>query len=313
VTFDRRSGIGGSDAGACAGLSRFRSRHDVWLERMGLSAPLIETEAMEWGTRLEPVVLRKYVEATGRRVIVRRGKDGEQLTLRHPGYPWMYSHLDAETLRKPKRVVEAKTTGSWHLDDWGEPGTDQVPAEYNLQCQHNMAVTGWDVTDVAVLIAGQRFRLYTVERDEGLIENLIQIEADMWDLVQRGEPPEIDGTDASSRFLAIRFPTDDGTTEDATDAQAELVREYLAASATKARAEEQLTLLTNTIKDGMGSTTVLAGPTFRVTWKDTAGSVSWKSVAERLRVLVESAKWQTAVNDSQTAGSRRFTVSVKGE
>jgi putative phage-type endonuclease len=307
----RRSGIGGSDAAACANLSRWRSRHDVWLEKMGLSAPLIETEAMEWGKILEPVLLRKYTAETGREVIVLRDKSGEQRTLRHPKYEWMMCHTDGRTRRKPFRGLEVKTTNPFDLSDWGEPGTDQVPVDYHLQCQHDMAVTGWDVFDMPVLIGGQRYRRYTVERDNALIDQIIEVESDLWDRVQRNDPPAVDGSDASTRFLATRFPTDDGTAIEATEEQAELVRRLLVAEAEEKEADARITLLKNTIKESMGSVTVVDGPTFRVTWKATAGTTQWKGVAESLRVSVESAAWQTAVASAQTAGSRRFTVTER--
>ena len=50
----------------------------------------------------------------------------------------------------------------------GEPGTDEIPDYYMTQVQHYLAVTGVKTADVAVLIGGNDFRIYTIEADEEL-------------------------------------------------------------------------------------------------------------------------------------------------
>ena len=70
-----------------------------------------------------------------------------------------------------------------------------------------MAVTGYAGTYIAVLIGGNSFRWKFVERDEELISMLIELEADFWDYVRLGTPPPLDGSTASTQFLAERFQT----------------------------------------------------------------------------------------------------------
>lgn len=69
-----------------------------------------------------------------------------------------------------------------------------------------MAVTGYAEAYIAVLIGGNTFRWKFVERDKELISMLIELEADFWSHVQSGTPPPLDGSDASAKFLAERFP-----------------------------------------------------------------------------------------------------------
>lgn len=47
---------------------------------------------------------------------------------------------------------------------------DGVPEYVQCQVQHQLAVTGKAAADVGVLLCGQEFRMYRIDRDDGLIE-----------------------------------------------------------------------------------------------------------------------------------------------
>ena len=140
----RATGIGGSDAAAILGLSRWKSPFQVYQEKRGEAAQTPDNASMRWGRYLEPVVRQAYADDTGRAV---RLPDG---LVRHQQHTFMIANLDGVT--DDGRVVEIKTART--SQGWGEPGSDQVPQEYLLQAQHHMAVTGLVVADVAVLIGG---------------------------------------------------------------------------------------------------------------------------------------------------------------
>jgi hypothetical protein len=57
---ERRKGIGGSDAAAVAGLSRYRTPIQVYMEKLGLIDPPEENEAMYWGKKLEDLVAEEF-------------------------------------------------------------------------------------------------------------------------------------------------------------------------------------------------------------------------------------------------------------
>ena len=99
-------------------------------------------------------------------------------------------------------VFEAKTASAYKAGEW----EDAVPDEYMCQLQHYMAVTGYKAAYIAVLIGGNTFRWKFVERDAELISMLIELESDFWNHVENSTPPPLDGSDASKRFLAERFP-----------------------------------------------------------------------------------------------------------
>lgn len=177
---ERRKGIGGSDAAAVLGLSKWKTPLAVWQEKRGEIGPQPDNEAMLWGRALEPVIRQQYAERTGRIV---RVPDG---IIRHPSHEFMLANLDGFT--DDRRVVEIKTARTAH--EWGEPGTDEVPQSYLIQVQHYLAVTGFEVADVAVLIGGSDFRMYEVPADRELQQMMIDEEATFWNLVREGTPPE---------------------------------------------------------------------------------------------------------------------------
>jgi putative phage-type endonuclease len=207
----RRSGIGGSDAGAILGLSPWKTPLDVWLEKTGQADSMEDTAATYWGRKLEDLVADEYVARTGRKV--ERCND----TLRHPERFYMLGHVDRliwDGDRRPRvrgeirtrRILECKTAGAFMAPEWGEAGTDQIPEAYLCQVQHYLAVTGCEVADVAVLIGGRDFRLYEIPRDNELIRLLEDAEAQFWALVMENVPP----APRSLADIAKRWPRDSG-------------------------------------------------------------------------------------------------------
>ena len=176
----RSKGIGGSDVGAVCGISPWRTPLQVWEAKRGLSAPQEDNPAMFWGRTLEPVIRQKYSDETGRTVQV------PTLIITHHEYPWMLGNLDGVT--PDDRVVEIKTAG--YPTGWGEPGTDQVPMPFLFQVQWYMAITGYAVADIPVLIGGRDFRIYEVPEDAELQEMIIERCREFWALVQSGTPPD---------------------------------------------------------------------------------------------------------------------------
>ena len=188
---ERRAGIGGSDVAAILGLSPWKTPLAVYLDKIGQADEQPDNAAMAWGRALEPVIRQAYSDETGRDVAT----FAEALV--HPDHAFMRANVDG--LTNDERVFEAKTARTAH--DWGEPGSDQVPLPYLLQVQHYMAVTGYAVADVAVLIGGSDFRIYEVPADAELQAGMIDSEAEFWQRVVDRNPPEpITLADARERW-----------------------------------------------------------------------------------------------------------------
>jgi predicted phage-related endonuclease len=61
----RRQTLGASDAAAALGLSPYCSPLQLYLRKIGSLPEQEETEAMRWGTLLEPLLAREYTRRTG--------------------------------------------------------------------------------------------------------------------------------------------------------------------------------------------------------------------------------------------------------
>ena len=193
----RRRGVGGSDAAAVAGESRFSSPYVIWAEKTGRLPEKPDTEAMRLGRDLEDYVARRFTEATGKRC--RR----LPLLLRNPRYPFALADID-RAVTGERAGLECKTTSA--LDARAFRETD-FPAQYRAQCLHYLAVTGWDRWYLAVLVFGRGFFVYRLERDEAEIASLMEKERRFWtEHVATGVPPAADGSEATAAALGALFP-----------------------------------------------------------------------------------------------------------
>lgn len=176
---ERRTGIGGSDAAAAVGLSKWKTRLELYLDKRG-ELDTAESEPMRWGNLLEPVVRQEYANRTGRTVEVPPG------IIRH--HSVKFALMTPDGIADGRRVLQVKTART--AEGWGEPGSADIPLEYVLQTQHEMFVTELPVADVAVLVGGSDFRIYEIPADAELQAMLIEQEAAFWVMVQAENPPD---------------------------------------------------------------------------------------------------------------------------
>ena len=194
----RKAGIGGSDASVVCGVSRYKSPVELWMEKTGQLPSQEAGEAAYWGNLLESLVREEFTKRTGISVTK------PSALYQSEEHPFMLANVDGlceDPVHGPC-IFEAKTASAYKAGEW----EDSIPDEYMIQIQHYMAVTGYQGAYIAVLIGGNTFRWRFVERDEELIAMLISLEEDFWRHVQDGTPPALDGSNASARFLAERFP-----------------------------------------------------------------------------------------------------------
>ena len=174
-------------------------------DRLPAVDPQDDTTPLYWGTLLEPIVAAHYTKRTGNRV--RR----INAVLQHPDHPWMLANIDREVMGSPVvQLMECKTAGIHGAWLW----RDGVPEYVHLQVMHQLAVTGKQAADVAVLIGGQELKVFRIERDETMIAQLITLERQFWGYVERDQEPPADGTDSADVALRAMYPRDSGGTLD---------------------------------------------------------------------------------------------------
>lgn len=290
----RKQGIGGSDASVVCGVSRYKSPVELWMEKTNQFQAQESGEPAYWGAQLEPLVRAEFTRRTGIEVIHRNE------LLQSEEHPFMLANLDGicEHPDFGPVIFEAKTASAYKAGEW----ESTIPDEYQLQIQHYMAVTGYKGAYIAVLIGGNTFKWRFVERDEELIAMLIELESAFWNHVQEGTPPPLDGSDASAKFLAQRFPNSNPKSSIALpDAAADLLAQYDDACAQLEAITEQKQQAENLLKEMMGENEV-----------GTAGDriVTWKSVSqERLDSKTLKAEHPTLCKKyTNTTSYRRFMI-----
>lgn len=193
----RRTGIGGSDASTIVGLNPYSSLYYLYNDKLGLLPPKDDTEAMRQGRDLEQYVADRWMEASGKRC--RRNN----FMWRNVEHPFMLADIDREVIGE-NAGLECKTTSVFNR---AELENGEIPLTYYVQCQHYMAVMGFDAMYLAVLVLNRGFYHFRIERDESEISVLIGAEQDFWlkHIVPR-IPPEPDGSEATLSALKQKYP-----------------------------------------------------------------------------------------------------------
>lgn len=205
----RQRGLGGSDAAAALGFSKWRSPMDVFLSKTTDIEEQEDNEAMRQGRDFEDYVAKRFTEVTGKKV----RRDNRMLF--HPDYDFLLADVDRVVVGEDA-ILECKTASPYAKDRWAD---GQIPLEYEFQCHHYMLVTGASKAYIACLIFGQDFIVREIERDEELIEELMAREIEFWrEYVAKNEPPTPDGSTAYSDSLKKRFK---GGIEDSIDLDVE--------------------------------------------------------------------------------------------
>lgn len=254
VSLRQPSPIGGSEAAAAAGIDPHRSRVMLWLEKTGrFERP--ESDAMRWGTLLEPVIfsaLREdgyYVEP----------HDGTRLV--DPDRPWIAGTPDGFDYGDDKavRLLEVKAVGSFahRTDAWDG---DAIPIAYAAQIQHYLHLTGLARCLLAVLVGGQRLEVREVARDDRAIALLLEREEQFYrDYLVPDRQPPVGPHDGEA--LTFMHPTaTDGRVVRLDREHYGLLAELHARRSQLAAIEEQKNELENRLKAFMGDAEVALSP-----------------------------------------------------
>ncbi|EAM9867614.1 YqaJ viral recombinase family protein [Salmonella enterica] len=205
-SMDRTKYLGGSDVAGILGISPWRTPLEVYLDKV---QPRIKPVApskqkvFTRGQRMEPYVIDLLSEETGLEIIHRGNR------YIHRDYGFIAAEIDAEAASGEN--IEIKTVSPFKAKEWGEVQTDAIPVHYTAQAMHGLMVTGKQVCVFGVLIGGDDFRIYRVERDEETIQAILEKEIAFWDRVINLNPPE--ATTVSD--ISLMFEKDSGSSIEA--------------------------------------------------------------------------------------------------
>ncbi len=313
----RATGIGASEIAAVVGLSRYKKPVDIWARKLHLVPDEEAGEPARWGNRLEQVIADAYAESEGIDpvLLIQPG------TLRHPEHPIALAtpdriRLSPDALAKLghaettwDRNVQIKTASLRVADRWGE-ADDDVPEEYLVQVQYEMAVAGLDQTDLPVLIGGNEMRIYRLRADEELQASLIESAERFWrDHIEKQVAPDVDGSEQWSNFLKRRFPRDERPLLPATEEARFLLGALGLARRNKEAAETAETEAANKLKSIIGEAAGIDGI---ATWKRVKDSqkTDWEAICRELPAVPADL---IAKHTTTKPGYRRFCPKLPKE
>lgn len=189
--------IGGSDSAVILGVHPHRSIVDLWLEKVGRKVETVDDvrrkQVLARGRRLEPVIVDMAIDklrAAGHQVKLlaknRRYRDAQ--------HRFLSAEIDFELEVDGEEVNgDAKSVSHFVRDEWGDPGSEDVPIHYAAQFMHGLMVhpRRRQRTLVAALRSLDDVDLYWTRRDEVTIEAMRERELRFWtDHVKAKVPPE---------------------------------------------------------------------------------------------------------------------------
>ena len=199
----RRRGLGGTDTVVLMGAGSYddETPYFVWLKKVeGYDIP--DNPAMERGRALEPVVLARYVDDTGHKVV-------ETGLWQHAEHEMVLASPDALVVDEhgePIGGVECKTT----LERTARKWNGECPARFEWQSRHYMAVLDvpwWDV--VALVVDTWEVYYWRIERDMDKERALLAACSGFWrTYIEPGIPPEPDNPTGAEVIQRYRVPSE---------------------------------------------------------------------------------------------------------
>lgn len=190
--YDRRAYIGSSDVAGILGLSRYRTPIDTYKAKVGEPYPMEASDRLwlERRKRWEPVVVQMLREELEVEIINVNLRYGDGMT------PYFAAEIDAEAREGDEIInIEIKTVDpraySSPRGGWGEPGTDDIPVEYEAQVQHGLGVTRRNRAVVAAMVGLDSMYFYPINRNDRVLPDMRERLARFWaDHVLAKSPPD---------------------------------------------------------------------------------------------------------------------------
>ena len=293
----RKAGIGGSDCAAAVGLSRWKSPFKLWSEKTDRIVPSKAGEAAYWGSVMEPIL---------RAEVAKRMPEAEvrecPFFLRSKEHPYMLANIDGYIHANGSfSVLEIKTANAFAaVQDW----QNGLPIEYYCQVMHYMAVTGMNNAYVAVLLGGNNFVIQKIDRDEDMIQHIIQMEEHFWyEYMLKDTPPEATAKDnevlgqlyPKSEEKAVEMPT---TARDILTDYEKACQDLAAAKEAKEQAEAKLKMMLADAEVG-----IIDG--YKISWKNVSTT---RLDSKKVKTLLTEEQLKDC---SSTTVSRKFTVGAR--
>lgn len=164
------------------------------MKKQGLEKDTVATADMRRGTALELHALEEFrrdtgVDVRGTQTLEEKYGEGSEFEVRHPAHSFIYAHIDGMIGDGSEEIVEVKCPRIGGFMKIKEEG---LPEGYQIQGQHQMAVTGARVCHFVIFSSELwEYRHIPLERDEEMIELIIARATRFWrENVEEGVAPD---------------------------------------------------------------------------------------------------------------------------
>jgi putative phage-type endonuclease len=183
----RLTRIGGSDVAGVLGVSPWESPYSLWHAKRNGWIDYESTPQQDWGSRLESALLGWYFDNHGVEI---KDSGGTYVNVHRN---WQLFNPDALAWDKGDGehvLLEAKSARRG--DDWGRPGTDEIPVYYRPQVVWGMDCLGLRKAKVVVSIAGAPPVLFAVDYNEAEAVAIREMVGDFVMSLRIDEEPPLD-------------------------------------------------------------------------------------------------------------------------
>ncbi len=203
--------IGGSDVPIILGTlpSTWATPFSLWARKVGLAPDIETTERMEWGSRLEEIILTVWGADPNIELDVEHVDNAH---VQHPDFPeFKYSpdgFVISEHTGERIALIEIKNVDRHSASHWSEGGPDY----YQDQVQFGLHCCGLEVAYLVALIGGNELVYEEVARsDEWAAKNFDTL-IEFHRLVMDEIPPPVDGNEPT--HAALSYVNGPGTNDD---------------------------------------------------------------------------------------------------
>lgn len=261
----RRVGLGGSDAGAILGLSKYKSPFMIACEKLGMVRRAPDTDATRRGKRREPwlrnILADYYSEETGKKIAVFKSP----AMYRAKNNPFMVANLDGfvEIEGLGMGVLEIKTASEYMMGEWAQ---DSVPDSYYAQGQHYAAVMGLPYT-LFFAEVGDTFLLRHSPAKPEFTAGMIEAERNFWTgFIEPRRLPEPSGLDAEDDYLMQLYGESESEAMLSLPEMAESAARYLFINDQLKVLEAEKKEIQNILKAKIGDAKGAALGAYKATW-----------------------------------------------
>lgn len=250
--------IGSSDCAAILGLNPYKSRMQVYLEKVGAieTKDISEVEQINWGNILEPVIAGEFAKRTN--LTIKK----DTMLRESERYPFLTATLDYFVYENGKAgALEIKNTGFRAAQTWEEG----IPDAAHCQLMHQFAVTGLDWGYVCALVGGNKLVWHKVERDDAILDRIIIVLSEFWQLVENKTPPEMTGADLE--LINELYPASSNKNIILSDDYSVLCSQIVAAKQQKKELEDYISDKEVKIKAAMQDAEKAIAGEYKISWK----------------------------------------------